>query len=203
MPIVPFAREDLVATAWKNGGGRTREIVRVPAGSSMDTFDWRASIAEITAGGPFSTFAGCDRVLVLLSGDGVHLRSTDANIGHRLSEPLTPFAFAGESQIEASLIGGASSDFNVMTRRATTHADVQVVVSNQTLPACSAGVLFAARGQWDVRSFEDDSRAFRLEANTGLWWSGESSAWKLMPRMPTARMIAVGVTASPSSRHSA
>lgn len=119
MPIVRFEREQLTSTAWKNGGGRTREIVRMPAGSSMDTFEWRASIADITGDGPFSAFAGFDRVIVLLSGDGVYLRSNDGTMDHRLDEPLAPFAFGGESAIEASLIGGASSDFNIMTRRAT------------------------------------------------------------------------------------
>src|SRR5665213_3118440 len=104
MPIVSFEREQLASTPWKNGGGRTREIVRLPNGSALDSFDWRASIADITADGPFSTFGGFDRVIVLLSGAGARLRSSDGAIDHRLDEPLIPCAFAGESAIEASLI---------------------------------------------------------------------------------------------------
>ncbi|HTE46728.1 MAG TPA: HutD family protein, partial [Gemmatimonadaceae bacterium] len=106
MPIFSFEREQLVPTAWKNGGGRTREIVRLPSGSALDSFDWRASIADIEADGPFSTFGGIDRVIVLLGGAGVCLRSSDGAIDHRLDESLVPYAFAGESAIEASLIAG-------------------------------------------------------------------------------------------------
>jgi len=193
MSIVPFERNTLAPIAWKNGGGQTREIVRMPADSSLETFEWRASIAEVSADGPFSTFVGVDRIVVLLTGDGVHLRSSDGRIDHRLGDALVPFAFAGESSIAASVIGGASSDFNVMTRRATTRAEARVVVASETLVECSAGVLFAARGRWDVRSVESDSRSFSLESNSGLWWDGERIAWELTPRTAADALIAVRV----------
>lgn len=198
MPIVHFEREQLTSTAWKNGGGRTREIVRMPAGSSMDTFDWRASIADITADGPFSAFVGFDRVIVLLSGDGVYLRSNDGTIDHRLDEPLAPFAFDGERAIEASLIGGSSSDFNIMTRRATMHGDVRVVVGHDTLVASSAGLLLAARGTWDVRSMGDGPPACSLSSNCGLWWDGESLAWEVVPHAADDALIAVHVLPHPA-----
>lgn len=193
MPIVRFDMERLVRTAWKNGGGTTRELVRVPEGSSMETFDWRASIAEISADGPFSTFVGVDRVLVLLSGDGVQLRSLDGSIDHSLTEPLVPFEFAGESRIDASLIGGASSDFNVMTRRATTRSEVRVISGSQTIAKCSAGVLLAARGNWEVRSTESELLVYSLDAGSGLWWSGESVAWTLTPRVASDAIIAARI----------
>jgi environmental stress-induced protein Ves len=193
MPIVRFEVDHLVRTAWKNGGGSTHEIVRVPAGSSLDAFDWRVSVADVAADGPFSTFAGFDRVLVLLSGDGVHLRSTDGRIDHRLDEPLTPLTFAGETPIEASLIGGETRDFNVMTRRAAVRADVEVVVASRALGVCAGGVLFAARGAWDARSVERDTKSFSLDSNQGLWWEGEPFAWQLIPREPAAALIAVRV----------
>ncbi|MGH7617845.1 MAG: HutD/Ves family protein, partial [Gemmatimonadaceae bacterium] len=104
---IVFERDQLPATPWKNGAGRTREIVRMPLESRMDDFSWRASIAELSADGPFSTFDGVDRVIILLNGAGVHLRSADGAVDHRLDTPLAPFAFAGETAISASLIGGA------------------------------------------------------------------------------------------------
>jgi environmental stress-induced protein Ves len=192
--LVRFDLNRLTPTAWKNGGGQTREIVRMPAGSTMDTFDWRASVAEIAASGPFSTFPGIDRVLVLLSGDGVHLRSLDGSIDHQLSEPSRPFAFAGERSIEASLLGGASSDFNIMSRRATMRAVVEVVVANRTLAPSSAGVLFAARGEWDVQSTGDGkSGALSLDESSGVWWDGEMVAWEVTPRATTGALIAARV----------
>ena len=40
-----------VTVPWKNGGGLTREILKVPA--DADAFDWRLSLATIAAPGPF------------------------------------------------------------------------------------------------------------------------------------------------------
>ena len=68
-----FALADIVPTPWKNGGGATREIACWPPGTGLDSFDWRISVATIAADGAFSVFAGIDRSITLLSGDGVRL----------------------------------------------------------------------------------------------------------------------------------
>jgi uncharacterized protein len=189
---VLFERDQLTPAPWKNGGGVTREIVRMPARSQIDDFSWRASIAELSAGGPFSTFEGVDRVIVLLSGAGVHLRSSDGAVDHMLGTPLAPFAFAGESDISASLIGGSSSDFNILTRRGTTNADVRVVRAIERLASSRAGVLFAAQGAWSVRSGE---ATYALPESGGIWWEGESETWDLVPERAAGALIAVRVEA--------
>lgn len=196
MTTVRFERDQLMSTAWKNGGGHTREIVRMPAGSGMDTFDWRASIADISADGPFSTFAGFDRVIVLLNGDGVHLRSSNGSVDHMLDEPLVPFSFAGEDAIVATILGSASTDFNVMTRRASRRADMRILRAAERLPAFFAGVLFAARGLWDthVVGASPTAPAYALRANTGICWDGESLTWDVTPQRADSALIAVGVT---------
>ena len=56
------------AVAWRNGGGETREVAVWPAGAGMDAFEWRVSMAEVGVAGPFSVFAGVDRVLTVVSG---------------------------------------------------------------------------------------------------------------------------------------
>ena len=118
MPVVRFERSALPAQPWKNGGGVTREIVCMPPGTGLGQFDWRVSIAHIAGNGPFSAFAGINRVITLLDGPGVHLHSPDGAIDHRLDTPLRPFAFQGEAPVQADLLGGAGChDFNVMTRR--------------------------------------------------------------------------------------
>jgi environmental stress-induced protein Ves len=104
---------DYVARPWKNGGGTTRDIVVSPAGASLDTFDWRLSFAQVDRDGPFSRFDNVDRTLVLLSG-AMTLHERDRRIDLVRNEP---FAFAGERAIEATVGGGATVDFNVMTRR--------------------------------------------------------------------------------------
>ena len=168
----------------------------MPLGASIDAFHWRASIAEISADGPFSTFAGIDRVIVLLGGEGAHLRSNDGVIDHRLDTPLAPFVFAGEVAIDASLIGGASSDFNIMTRRDIARSDVRTLIDDERLDACSAGVLFPARGHWDVQATGALAATHTLDANHGVWWNGDSLSWDVVPRSADAALIAVRILAN-------
>ena len=143
MTAVRFDRATLPSAPWKNGGGHTREIARIPVASALDDFDWRVSIADVSTDGPFSNFDHVDRVIVLLCGAGVILRSYDGKIDYRLDEPLVPFAFSGDDAITAALIDGASSDFNVMTRRGVVRADVQIVRAAESCAESAAGVLFA------------------------------------------------------------
>jgi environmental stress-induced protein Ves len=186
-----FDRDQLPSAPWKNGGGLTREIVRIPADSRIDDFSWRASLAELSADGPFSTFVGVDRVIILLGGGGAHLRSTDGTIDHRLDTPLEPFAFAGETSISASLISGPSSDFNVMTRRDSAKADVGIVRATERFVPGRAGVLFAARGAWNVTTGE---ATYSLAENGGVWWDDESSSsWDLVPARERGALIVVRI----------
>ncbi|WP_305230098.1 HutD/Ves family protein, partial [Klebsiella pneumoniae] len=69
-----FDLNQIAASPWKNGGGSTREIACWPPGAGMEAFGWRISVATIDQPGPFSAFAGVDRQIMLLDGDGVHLR---------------------------------------------------------------------------------------------------------------------------------
>ncbi len=50
-----------------NDGGSTEEITR-DAGTGLDGFGWRLSIADIGESGGFSTFAGYRRVITVLQG---------------------------------------------------------------------------------------------------------------------------------------
>lgn len=77
------------------------------------------SVATIAQAGPFSAFAGVDRQIMLLDGDGVQLRAPAAGIDHALDQRWQPFAFSGDVALDCTLLGGTSTDFNVMTRRDT------------------------------------------------------------------------------------
>lgn len=98
---------------WKNGGGWTREILRFPADGA---WDWRISVAEVGCDGPFSPFPGCEREIVLLSGQGMELHFTDGEM-HRLMPPHGRLRFAGEGPLTALLVDGPTVDFNLMWRR--------------------------------------------------------------------------------------
>ena len=96
---------------WKNGGGVTREILRSPAEAA--NFDWRLSLATIAAPGPFSTFAGYHRTLVLVGGAGVELNFAQHGTS-RLSVPGQSVAFDGAWQTSCTLLDGPSTDLNLI-----------------------------------------------------------------------------------------
>ena len=72
MSLKVLRAEDYPRMPWKNGGGSTEEITR-DAGTGLDGFGWRLSIADIGESGGFSTFAGYERVITVLQGDGMTL----------------------------------------------------------------------------------------------------------------------------------
>jgi uncharacterized protein len=122
-PFAVLRAAERAAVPWKNGGGFTREVAVHPPGSDFERFDWRVSIAEIAAPGPFSVFPDIDRRMVVLSG-----RLTLAIDG---SAPLTltpespAVAFAGDVAAFAEPHGGPVVDLNVMTRRGHCTADLR------------------------------------------------------------------------------
>ena len=97
---------------WKNGLGWTREILRQP---DRDDWHWRLSIAEIEQDADFSAFAGIDRELVLLRGNGLRLRFDDSVVD--LEPPHGRCRFSGEEHVRGELVDGTTHDFNLMWRR--------------------------------------------------------------------------------------
>ncbi|MEP7042636.1 MAG: HutD family protein [Dokdonella sp.] len=153
-------------TRWKNDGGWTTEIARDP--STGDDFRWRVSIAEIESDGPFSTFPGIARDLLLLEGNGIELDIDDA-APRRLSRRFERVHFAGESQVRCRLLAGATRDFNVMARRDAVRAEVvaRPLVGSMLIFA-EAGVewlIHVLGGHVDVRGAD---QAIRADAGASL-----------------------------------
>lgn len=157
------------ATPWKNGGGSTREIACWPEGSGMDRFGWRVSVATIDAPGPFSVFAGVDRQIMLLDGDGVHLASPGWQ--HRLGERWQPLAFAGDEPVHCTPLGGASTDFNLMLRRGAWQGRLQVL--REAPPPASSGLCMVLQGRWHGPR--------QLEPGQGCWWVQADDAPSITP----------------------
>lgn len=126
---------------WRNGGGVTRELVRRPSTAGPDDFDWRLSVAEVSADGPFSSFDGYDRVLVLLSGAGMDLHAGDDVVS--LRPPLAHHRFAGEAPVHAVLVDGHTTDLNLMWRRAAFEATVRTFVAPFDLAPRTGATLLA------------------------------------------------------------
>jgi hypothetical protein len=183
-----FSRAALPGMPWKNGGGRTQEIACGPPGATLADFGWRVSIARIAADGPFSVFSNVDRVIMLLEGDGVRLRSSDGAIDHRLDAPHRPFAFAGDAAVDCALLGGASSDFNVMTRRGRWRAELQLLERASQIAAAPNGVLLALRGSWALGAGAPGCRE-----GEGVCWTGEPMAWQAVPEAADARLAVLRI----------
>ena len=121
MEIIRYA--ELKAHPWRNGGGVTREVARHPRTPSVQTapqitaqdnsWDWRVSIAEVSKAGPFSAFAGMDRVLTVIDGELLLLSVDGAE--HPL-EKYRPFRFSGDAAAAGALPTGDILDLNVITR---------------------------------------------------------------------------------------
>lgn len=163
MPVRTFDLNTLAAMPWKNGGGSTREIVRWPEGSTLDDFEWRVSVATLAAPGPFSLLPGVDRQIMLLDGDGAHLRGAGDGIDHALQERWKVFAFAGEAAIDATLAGRISTDFNLMLRRGQWQGQMRAVHGAQQLGSAPAGLCMVLAGRWRCAGEV-------LTAGQGLWW---------------------------------
>lgn len=131
MSWIQVAAADVLPQAWRNGGGRTRELLAWPHPA-----DWalRFSVADIERDGPFSAFDGVQRWFAVLHGDGVRLGEKELRVGDDL------VSFDGGLAPACALLGGATLDFNLMQQRGRGQLQVQA--------AASAPPGWAARGRW-------------------------------------------------------
>jgi uncharacterized protein len=122
--MIVLRESDYATVPWKNGGGLTREILKVPPDAAA--FDWRLSLATIEQPGPFSAFDGYDRTLVLIRGAGLEL---DFGPEGRavLRAPGQLAAFDGGWATSCTLIDGPSSDLNLIVSKARAETRARLV----------------------------------------------------------------------------
>lgn len=168
-----FSPADARRVPWKNGRGETLELALHPPEASFERgdFEWRISRARVEENGPFSNFAGFERILVVVEGDGLLLTHGDAAPRARLRK-LEPYRFAGEWPTTGELVGGPIADFNVITRRADVRAEVttlklgrrgarETLSTRHTFVHVLAGALFAR--------ITGEDEPFDLVAGDSLW----------------------------------
>jgi environmental stress-induced protein Ves len=126
--ILHLTPSDARRLPWKNNRGFTHELALWPAHASFERndFDWRISKASISEAGPFSSFDGFDRVLVITNTNGLTLEHGRHAPRARI-RPLEPYKFSGDWPTTAELTNGRVDDFNVLTRRGCFAAEVQVL----------------------------------------------------------------------------
>ena len=142
---------DLVRVPWKNGGGTTAEVAAFPEGSRFETFGWRLSMADVASDGPFSSFQGIDRTLIVIEGDGIELDVE--GIVYPLDAANPKLSFSGDDITTGRLLSGPIRDLNVMTRRGQFRHRTRFVESGVALLAeetSTAAFVVALDSPFDV-----------------------------------------------------
>ena len=183
---------DYQRTRWKNDGGWTTEIARDPPAGESAEFRWRVSIADIEADGPFSTFPGIDRDLLLLAGNGIEL-DINQDRPARLNQRFQHVRFAGEDAVVCRLLAGPTRDFNVMSRRESTRAQVHARPLNGTMlvfvePA-STWLIHVHAGSASVRH---DDQALVVDSGATLLIDADASTRERLVIEGGGELVLVG-----------
>jgi environmental stress-induced protein Ves len=148
---------------WKNGLGTTREVA---VSALVDgRFTWRVSVASVTASGPFSEFAGYERTILLLTGDGFALDFGGAAPARTIDRALEPCVFDGAWRTTCRLLGGPVEDLNLMVDRARARGSVEVVRAAGEREVRAHALVGVATGVVTVRV---DERALALAPGDAL-----------------------------------
>lgn len=114
---------------WLNGAGTTWEVARRPIAAGSQ-FLWRVSIAELDAGGPFSTLPGIDRIFTLATPEPIELLINGTAHTVRFGSPVR---FSGDDTVSAHIAAPALA-INVMTRSGLATASVEVTEHSPSEP---------------------------------------------------------------------
>jgi uncharacterized protein len=181
--MIVIRETDYIAQPWKNGGGVTREILKVPAAAAV--FDWRLSLATIASPGPFSAFDGYERTLVLVRGAGVEL-DFGPHGRMTLRTPGQMVGFDGAWATTGTLIDGPSTDLNLIvakhrvlaqTRlaRLTAPEIVRTAGWEETLVCCIAGSAQLENAAGDIATLSGADVA-RCDPGDGVVTCGPQGA---------------------------
>jgi environmental stress-induced protein Ves len=177
-------QECLRAAPWKNGGGSTMEIAISPAGAGLMEFDWRISLATITASGPFSSFPGIDRSLMLVDGDSVQL-TLDGTRKVLLNAAQPMLWFPGEAAVVAQ-VKGATTDFNVMTRRDRCRHQLEKITAPGKLARRSTATLLFVAGDGSVLARGGEQQFALARYDALLLDADDAQEWRLDALQRTA-----------------
>lgn len=187
--------DDAPPQPWRNGLGRTRELLARPAPA-----DWwvRVSVADIERDAPFSAFPGVERWFAVLKGAGVELHVGEAV--HRLVRGDAPLRFDGAQPARCRLLDGPTRDLNLMLRGAWGG----MVVVDDELPwrphAAMCGLFSAVSGRCTWR---DDDGAVLDAADVPpyalLWFDGAPPQLEFRAAERPAAVAGWWLSASPGS----
>ena len=178
--MILVAASDAAPVPWKNGGGVTRELLRLPA-DAADDWTLRISVADIAADGPFSPFPGITRWFAVLGGAGVRLSFPDRVLN--LTPRDLPLCFDGADAPGCTLLAGATRDLNVMVRsdRGTVAVSVASTRDETWALRCAGLGFFALR---PTRLHGAADTPVEMPALSLLWKAapfGQTRPWWIEP----------------------
>jgi len=153
---------------WRNGGGVTFEVARRAAPpQSVVEFLWRVSVARVESAGPFSSFAGYERLIAVIEGSGMQLTGVaPQSIALR---PFEPFCFDGGASVTGALPAGPVSDLNVIfdPRHCTARLSIVAGELSERRAACKE-LLILNLGPAPMRC-AIDSAIIELDRRDAVW----------------------------------
>lgn len=147
-------------------------------GGDVNEFDWRLSIAGVTEDGTFSNFAGIQRYLFLLTGNGIKLihqpssefENTEKESSHCLLEPLDLATFDGGFMTNATLIEGPITDFNLMVKPGAFEVKIKVIADNgliEDFPLADVNFVYAVNGDCQVSGPQQEATPEKILLQSG------------------------------------
>ncbi|GGF42474.1 hypothetical protein GCM10011611_56140 [Aliidongia dinghuensis] len=176
---------------WKNGGGSTTEIAADPPGASLDAFDWRVSMARVASNGPFSHFAGIDRTLAVVEGEGIEL-TIDGGPPVALTRDAPPLSFPGDKPTAATLAAGPITDLNVMSRRGRYGHRLTRLAGAEALPGedgIDVVIVLAVHGEAMVEA--EDASAALGAGDAAILHRPAAGAVRFVPRAEAVAYLIV------------
>ena len=168
---------DIAPQPWRNGAGRTRELLAWP---SADDWLLRLSVAEITRNGPFSRFVGVQRWFAVIAGAGVAVTVDGLRHAQAIASP--PLCFEGDASTHADLLDGPSTDLNLMLRAGTRGSMALARAGQDWLPGSAGCGLFSAAGG----ICKADDQPYPLPAWALLWFEQAPATLRWLPAAPTS-----------------
>ncbi len=174
---VQVRSESVPPTPWRNGGGRTRELLTRPR---QGEWRLRISLADIDQDGPFSAFPGTQRWFGVVAGSGVSLRFGQDM--HRLTADSPALRFDGAAAPDCHLLDGPTRDLNLMLRSGTAHMSQVQGLAAWDAPIRERGLFAIREGTLHCAGRD----ALLLPALTLVWFVGAGPCWfeprRLEPR---------------------
>ncbi|MCY1212191.1 HutD [compost metagenome] len=135
------------AQPWKNRGGVTRALAEIDN-------EWRVSLANVDANGPYSRFEGMTRLSLVIEGKGVVLHNREGRVA---LEYHVPALYDGALDWTASLIEGPVAALNIMARKDRYLPSASILTTPMTLPQGAAAVILSGNSRCTTRLADSDA----------------------------------------------